>query len=356
MLDVCTFRVAIVGSAIALTIACGGGNSSPSAPSSPSPSETRIMALEGDLNFGDVDVNTSSEKVIRIVNRGTATMTVTSLNAQGSDAFGASWTNGSIASNQWQDITIRFSPTAERSYSTTLTVLANQTSGTNTMAITARGVIRGPRTQFGAGTHLVNTDIAPGRYFDDPADGCYWERLSGLGGTLSEIISNEFISFNAGQWIVDIAGSDRAFKSDSECGTWFNSPRSGPPANTITPGVWLINQQIAPGTYRGTAAAGCYWARLRDFGGNVSGIIANDFVSAGGSIVVSISGGDAGFQNDGDCGTWTRVSSLGAPAASVRSGDIADNLQRRRQRHGIDHKPPACGIHSPRLTVLLALA
>src|SRR5262245_54172650 len=42
----------------------------------------------------------------------------------------------------------------------------------------------GPRTSFGNGQWLVGADIAAGRYFADPASGCYWERQRGLGGSL----------------------------------------------------------------------------------------------------------------------------------------------------------------------------
>ena len=68
------------------------------------------------------------------------------------------------------------------------------------------------RTTFGSGIWLVNEEIAPGRYFTNPASGCYWERLSDTGGSLSDILANEFISFDSGQEIVDIASSDYAFK------------------------------------------------------------------------------------------------------------------------------------------------
>jgi hypothetical protein len=197
----------------------------------------------------------------------------------------------------------------------------------------------GLRTQFGPGQHIVNADIAPGRYFSDPVSGCYWERQSGLGGTLSEVIANEFIGFNAGQWIVDIAASDRAFQTDSECGTWFSTPRQGQSA-TITPGFWLVGSQVAPGTYRAFSQPGCYWERTRNFSGTLAAIIANDFLSNGGQTFVTISGGDVGFKTDGDCGTWTRVSNV--TAASIVTSDsgsqslqeIEHNRVMRRERIG----------------------
>jgi hypothetical protein len=75
-------------------------------------------------------------------------------------------------------------------------------------------------TQFGAGSHVVGASgVAAGRYYSIPASGCYWERRSGLGGTLAEIIANEVVSFGAGQWIVDILSSDAGFMSSAECGT-----------------------------------------------------------------------------------------------------------------------------------------
>ena len=75
-----------------------------------------------------------------------------------------------------------------------------------------------PRTRFGPGQHRVGRDIRPGRYFSDPRRGCFWERLSGFGGTISDTIANEFIGFDAGQWIVDIKASDVGFSTDDDCG------------------------------------------------------------------------------------------------------------------------------------------
>jgi hypothetical protein len=170
--------------------------------------------------------------------------------------------------------------------------------------------ICGPRTEFGAGQYLVGRDIVPGRYYaDPPRSGCYWERQRGLGGTLSDIIANEFVGYDAGQWIVDILPTDLAFETDAECGTWFNSPRRGLQAN-ITPGLWLVGPQVIPGTYRAFTLPGCYWARVRGFTGNLSDIIANDFNAAGGSALVSISFGDVGFESDDQCTVWTRIGAI----------------------------------------------
>lgn len=195
----------------------------------------------------------------------------------------------------------------------------------------------GPRTTIVPGTHTVGTDIVPGRYFTDPGLGCYWERLSGFGGTLNDVIANDFVGFDAPQLIVDILGSDRGFSSDSDCRTWSMSPRAAP-SSGITPGTWLVNAQIAPGTYRITAAPGCYWERLRNFEGRIASIIANDFVAGGGPVIVSISPSDVGFHADDDCGTqWTQVLTLDSgsvPTPAPSGADIEANRTRNRQQSG----------------------
>lgn len=73
----------------------------------------------------------------------------------------------------------------------------------------------------GSGKFLVGTDIQPGTYRGNPQnESCYWERLSGVGGTFDEIITNE----NAdGPTVVEIRSSDAAFSSE-DCGEWVLIP------------------------------------------------------------------------------------------------------------------------------------
>ncbi len=125
----------------------------------------------------------------------------------------------------------------------------------------------GPRTKFGPGQYLVGEDIAPGRYYSAPRDGCYWERQKGLGGSLNDIIANEFVSFDADQWIVDIKSSDVAFQTDEDCGTWTQQPRPAPPSGSITPGVWLVGLTSWSGRCTGighTHSAGLWILRCDD--------------------------------------------------------------------------------------------
>lgn len=68
----------------------------------------------------------------------------------------------------------------------------------------------------GDGTFIVGTDIQPGTYKADASPGCYWARLSGLGGSVSDIIAND----NAdGPVVVTISPKDKAF-TDARCGSF----------------------------------------------------------------------------------------------------------------------------------------
>ena len=71
---------------------------------------------------------------------------------------------------------------------------------------------------FGNGTWEVGVDIEAGTYASS-ADGlgCYWERLSGFEGTLSEILANGVP--NEGPVIVTILPTDKGFRSQL-CAEW----------------------------------------------------------------------------------------------------------------------------------------
>ncbi|MGE0462017.1 MAG: choice-of-anchor D domain-containing protein [Vicinamibacterales bacterium] len=122
-----------------MVAACGDdGPSSPTGPT-PTPATTRIIALSGNLAFGDVPVGSSRDATLTIRNTGNAVLTITSLTAPGdlADLLTADWTSGQVAAGASQAVTIRFTPTQPGSYSGTLAVNGDQTSGTNTIAVSA---------------------------------------------------------------------------------------------------------------------------------------------------------------------------------------------------------------------------
>ena len=70
-------------------------------------------------------------------------------------------------------------------------------------------------------------------------------------------------------------------------------------------GTFIVGTDVEPGTYRGSSTGRCYWARLRNFTGR-GDILANDYVSAPGAVIVTIDASDAGFKSS-DCGRWERI-------------------------------------------------
>ena len=73
--------------------------------------------------------------------------------------------------------------------------------------------------------------------------------------------------------------------------------------------------------------------RLRSFGGNISEIIANNFVANAGIQMVSISANDAGFSTNGKCGVWTRVSSQSFRSDSMQAPiEVKQNRLRKRSK------------------------
>jgi hypothetical protein len=165
-------------------------------------------------------------------------------------------------------------------------------------------VIMAP-TSFGAGVKIVGADIGTGLYrSNNPATvSCYWERLSGFGGTLAEIIANYF---SKGPAVVAIDASDKGFNS-SGCAAWIQV--SGPITTGLTApfsdGVFIGGVDVAPGTWQSNGTGtGCYWERLRGFSGKFSEIIANFFGLAPG--VATISATDQGFSSN-SCGVWSKL-------------------------------------------------
>lgn len=142
---------------LSFVVACGGGGSSSPTSPSPSPSTpTRIVGVSGNLAFGDVAVGSSRDLTYTITNSGTSTLTISNTTISGGLASQTvfSFTNGTIAPGGSQTVTVRFQPTTAGSYSGTITVNGDQTSGSNTVAISGTAV--GPTFQgTWAGRYIV---------------------------------------------------------------------------------------------------------------------------------------------------------------------------------------------------------
>jgi hypothetical protein len=192
--------------------------------------------------------------------------------------------------------------------------LGNNGSHTTTLADRATNTPKGPTAthgptatptpnypHFGDGTFQVGKDIQPGTYRTrQGSDGCYYARLKGFGGGIEDIIANDNTNAPA---VVTIAASDKGFLSQN-CGTWTqNVSQITKSKTTFEDGAFIVGTDIEPGTYKSSGGDGCYYARLRGFGGTIDDIIAN--ANPTGAAIVAIKASDKGFTS-ARCGTWTK--------------------------------------------------
>jgi len=159
-----------------------------------------------------------------------------------------------------------------------------------------------PNPHFTDGTHEVGKDIQPGTYRTrKPSNGCYFSRLKGFSGSLSDIIMNENTDTPA---IVTIAVSDAGFKS-SNCGTWTQDVSAiTTDKTTFTDGMYIVGTDIEPGKYKNSGSDGCYYSRLANFSGALGGIIMNENTDE--PAIITIATSDKGFKSS-RCGTWTKM-------------------------------------------------
>lgn|GEM_PF-1912478 len=245
-------RLAAVIASTTLIVGCGGG-SSPTAPApvaSPTPAPqpaaaTRIIGVDGNLAFGNVSVGSSKDAMFTIRNTGTGMLTVTGLSITSGlgTVFTPSWTNGALAAGSTQTVTIHFAPTAAQAYSGTITVSADQTSGTNTIAISGTGTassggggsappppvsVGGRALLYGGRDHAVFLGCFSCNEFDPESVfnqfGKYGSRFSATS------ISNHFSAY----------GSE--FSGDSACNQFASNPPILVDNNGRSYGALTLNQ------------------------------------------------------------------------------------------------------------------
>jgi alpha-tubulin suppressor-like RCC1 family protein len=97
--------------------------------------ETRSIALSGDLSFGSVLIGTTAARTLTIANTGTATLSISGITYP--PGFSGAW-SGEIPAGGAQVVTVTFAPVVAGGYGGTVSVGADNTTGTNTA--TASGV------------------------------------------------------------------------------------------------------------------------------------------------------------------------------------------------------------------------
>lgn len=161
----------------------------------------------------------------------------------------------------------------------------------------------GSEVTFGDGTWQVGVDIPSGTYRStDPTESCYAARLSGLGGTLDDVIANQLVDHSL---IVTIASTDAGFES-SGCGTWSNSidePRTASPTGGFGDGYWFVGTEVAPGLWKNSDSSQvCRWERLSGFDWTSASVISYEVSELIQTVQVEV--GDVGFRS-WDCGSWS---------------------------------------------------
>jgi hypothetical protein len=100
--------------------------------------DTRVIALSGDLAFGDVVVGQSATRTLTITNNGNSALNVTGISYP-STVFSGNWT-GNIPAGESRNVTVTFQPDAAGIASGNLTVNSDSTSGINTIPVSGTGL------------------------------------------------------------------------------------------------------------------------------------------------------------------------------------------------------------------------
>lgn len=158
------------------------------------------------------------------------------------------------------------------------------------------------QNEYGPGMYIVNDDIEPGIYRSESGV-TYFERLAGLSGELDDILANE--ASPSGPVYVEIKSTDVAFKTEGS-GKWYKIELDEYKGNMLTSfgdGWYIVSKDIIPGRYRSDGGS-VYWARLKDFSGELNSIITNSAFDEG-TIIVEIQSSDFGFRTLG--ADWEKI-------------------------------------------------
>ena len=121
---------------------CSDGSvTSPSAPTE-TPAAQRVIQINGNLDFGNVPVGSTMTSTVTISNAGTSVLTVSAISVVGvgvGPSLQVNWTSGTILPNASQQVTVQFKPGTTQTYSGSLVVLSDATSGSNTMPASGTG-------------------------------------------------------------------------------------------------------------------------------------------------------------------------------------------------------------------------
>ena len=185
-------------------------------------------------------------------------------------------------------------------------------------------------SSFRDGMHVVGRDVAPGVYraTDHTSTRCRWVRLSDWSwtvGVIAERVQRE-------RAVAEITDTDAGFFSEG-CGEWMMVDASGSEDAVSSvefgDGAHRVGEDVSAGLYRSDQqfeVGDCRWARLSDFGGTKSGVIASGG-SEDGDWYVQIKRDDAGFESSG-CGDWSLVEDADTEVELSLASEFGDGAYR----------------------------
>jgi hypothetical protein len=292
-----TLAILIVG--LVFLAGCNKDDDTPTAPT-----QGAVIALAGNLSFGNVAAGSTATATLTINNTGTAPLTITSIGYPA--GFSGNFASGTIAAGASQPVTVTFAPTAAQSYSGTVTVNGDQRSGTNTIAASGTGFTVATFTLSGqvtetppttstvlAGVRVAFLDGAnAGKSATTGADGRY--QITGVvngGYTVTATLAG----YTAVALPVGIDGNTTLnFRLEPTA-----------PRTQFGAGQYRVPTDIPAGRYYSDPAAGCQLQRLRAFGGTPADVIVSTVVDFdAGQWIVDLLATDAGFQTNANCGFW----------------------------------------------------
>lgn len=160
---------------------------------------------------------------------------------------------------------------------------------TTTARATTTTTTEPPFDTIESGTYIIGTEIQPGFY-----------RVAGYWSLLDEsfdILENDGV-YDNGLGLVRIPDSGAKYiEISGEAVSLEDAPVLNPITGGFTEGTYLVNIDIAPGTYRVSKADGAYAARLALLPNGEWDIIDNELND--GNVLIRIEETDAAFQYSG---------------------------------------------------------
>ena len=148
------------------------------------------------------------------------------------------------------------------------------------------------------GTYRVPSEVEPGVYVGVGGPECSYQRIEDPDAKYPQVIVRGLLD----RPVIEIMDGDGGFRTEG-CGSWtaLEDYQGTPLEEMPGDGLWLVGEDVVPGTYRGEGGDWCLWQRLDGFEPTLDSVI-----TGGSDRKVTIEDGDLAFVTEG-CGSWTRL-------------------------------------------------